>query len=388
MKQFNSLYYPETVCLSEPILKTLLLLYDKIYFLPIDTSLNPRQLTISSRFSINDSLLASAFGSREDAYYTLMYSSDKSIWDDRLKHLMEMYDYLEESKIVIPLNDKNFEDPSNWHPLKSSVDSDIADTKFLYYCDEYRNERFDIPPLPEESKIKVNGFAMRPPAYKRELALSSLCSERINTTLYFANANNLIPVSNQKLYIKLLSLKLERTIDNPIFQKERHLLDQKQKMRYSLLSWDICTEIIPQDLLIEKNIKHILKYKNETIGLQEKFRNSLNNLQLMVSEQPWENAFLEEIDKIVKLKIIPEAEKIKEDKKIIWEKLFSEVIKITTRLLIPIYSIHLIPNLSYLDLIFYSTAAWIGGIFPKLLNAWQEEKKIRRNSLFFLINFK
>lgn len=56
-----ALYYPETICLDDAELKYLLLLYDKIYFLPIDVRLNPGHTRLSKRFSMNDAVLAVSY---------------------------------------------------------------------------------------------------------------------------------------------------------------------------------------------------------------------------------------------------------------------------------------------------------------------------------------
>ena len=389
MKNLNALYYPEIVCLSEAVLKYLLLMYDKIYFLPNDIRLSSGSTSISSRFSINDSLIASAFGTQEDAYYSLMYASENNIWDDRLKRLMDMYDHLEEKKICCPINDKKFDFPSK-HPLTSAVDSDIQDNNFISACEKYKNEKYFIPPLPDGAKSKGGGMIMMPPRYKKEYMFYSLCSERINSALYFSGKNNLVPVSNSDIYINLLRVKLKRTLQHPNFKKEKQPTNEIKKNKLSILSWEVFKEVIPQHILITKDIKQILKYKNESIEPQQKLRNHLSNLELMISSEPWDDSFEKEINKLVKLDVIPEATRLQEKKKIIWEKLFNEVVKTTfsKKILIPFLSMHLIPNLSYLDLICYSTAAWMGGVFPKLVDLRQEEKEANRNALFFLLNFK
>lgn len=356
MKRFNALYYPETVCLSETELKTLVLLYDKIYFLPLDIQINPEFSSISSRYTINDSILAGAFRSKEDAHYSIMYGSEKHIWDEKLKRLMDLYDFLEEKKIVIPLKNSKFGSAYDFHPLQRCVDSDLSDKKFLYHCEQYLNEKIHVPRGPEEANIKIKGFLIRPSQYKRELAIFAICSERINSTLYFASSNDLIPTTNQEFYIKLYGQKFKRIIKNRSFQKDRQLLDQKKKFMFSILSWNICNEIVPVNMIEEKSVDHILKYKKETLELQGNFRKSLNSLQLLADKEPWEEKFLVELDKIVKLELVPEAERIKEAKRMIWKKLFHEAVKtaFSSKLLIPTFGLHLIPNISYLDLMYYT----------------------------------
>src|SRR5947209_11041507 len=97
----DALFLPQIVCLRERVLKFMLLNFDRIFFLPNDVRLNPGHSTILRRFSIFDGLLLSAFGSREDVYYAAMYASEPNIWDDRMKHLMDTYHFLEQEGVCI-----------------------------------------------------------------------------------------------------------------------------------------------------------------------------------------------------------------------------------------------------------------------------------------------
>lgn len=368
----------------------MLLMYEKIYFLPNDTHLNPGHTSISKRFSINDSLLFSAFGTREDAYYSLMYASEKNIWDDRLKKLMEMYDQLEEDGRCVPLQDSTIENIHQWHPLEKAVETDMDDADFLSHCIRSLNKKLFVPPLPETATMKGGGFASRPPKYKRETGFAAVCSERLNTALYIAGKYNLVPLSNFNFYEGLLSLKFRRALTNPNLHEDFNVKDQSRLTRFGMLSWHILTEVVPEQLVQEKTVKQIAKYKRETGELQEKFRKYVERLELEIDEEPWGRNFPDKIKRIVDIEIVPAIEKLREEKKVIWEKLFNEAIKTTfsKKLLVPLLSMHLIPNLSYIDLLCYSTAGFLGGFLPGLIDLRQQEKEIRKNALFFLLNFK
>ncbi len=140
-KEVNALYYPETVCLDEIELKYLLLLYDKVFFLPIDNRLNPGHTSLSKRFSFQDGILSGAFKSKKDDYYTLMYCSDPTVWDDRMKRLMGLYDELEAKGIVVGLKDEEFANPNVCHPLRVAVDADMKDSEFVSSCLRYQNKK-------------------------------------------------------------------------------------------------------------------------------------------------------------------------------------------------------------------------------------------------------
>lgn len=392
MKNFNALFYPEMVCLNEGMLKYLLLMYDKIYFLPTDTFLNPGCTSIATRYSVLDSLLSVVFGNPKDAYNFLLYASERNIWDDKLKRLIDMYEQLEEQKICIPFQDEEFVTAVRSHPLKAAVDSDIVDIEFQSYCKQHMNIKTSVPDLPEGAEFKGGGGGIPILAYPLELRSFALCSERVNTTLYFAGKHNLVPVTNNAFFPNLFKLKLKRAIQNPEYLNREEVRKQKEQVKLSFLSWEVFTEIVPNEALISKRIDQILKYKNAAAELQEKFRNRLLSLESMSHQEPWEESFAEEINKIVRLEIIPEIERIRGKRKVIWEKTFNEMIKTTASMktLVPLFSIFFMPNMGYSDLLLYSTLAalWLSDMLPKLIDLRQEEREIRRNLLFFLLNFR
>ncbi len=225
----NVLYYPETVCLKEDVLNFMLLNFDKIYFLPIDNQLNPGYgKTISSRFSMADSLLAGAFGSIEDAHYQLMYFADKKSWDDKLKKLMDDYDVLEEKGLCILLEDESY---TNSYPLESSIKSDVQDEKFLYYCKKYQNPKLFVPQQPKDTAIKGGGMVFRPPLYRDPFFFPSVCSERVNETLLFCGTHNLIPFTSNELFTHLLSTKYNRALLHPNIEEEKKLRWKKINLK-------------------------------------------------------------------------------------------------------------------------------------------------------------
>jgi hypothetical protein len=153
MKELCALYYPETICLDDAELKYLLLLYDKIFFLPLDIRLNPAYTRLSKRFSINDAILSGAFKSQRAAHYAIMYSSESACWDDYMKQLMELYDELEEKKMLVGLEDSEFSNPNEWHPLRTGVDADMASSDFVDLCNVHRNEKIFVPRGPHPDLI-------------------------------------------------------------------------------------------------------------------------------------------------------------------------------------------------------------------------------------------
>lgn len=402
-EELNALYFPEIVCLDENLLKYMILIYDRIYFLPNDIRLNPGHDTISKRFSLNDSILSLAFGNKNEVHKYTLYGCEEKNWDDDLKRLMSTYDLLEEQNICIPISDPTIEDFSRTHALEDSIKFDIQDSNFIDLCNKNINTRITLPDPSKYGEIKGGGFSMRSNRIigqggKVDVArqydenknyFHYLCSERINTALYISGKHNTVPVSKNVFFHNAINTKLGRIIKNPLFLDEKVFDEQKEKISINILNWQIIDQIIPVEAFQTKNIDQILKYKKESKELSLKFRDKVSRLELMVSQEPWDIKFEKEVNKIVSLEVVPEVEKLLERKKEIWRKLFDEAIKTTfsKKFLTASLGMNFVMNLNFLELLLYSTALWSSSILPNLIDLRREEQNIRKNALFYLINF-
>ena len=384
-KELCALYYPETICLDDAELKYLLLLYDKIFFLPIDIRLNPGHTRLSKRFSMNDAILTGAFKSQREAHYAIMYSSESDCWDDYMKRLMDLYDELEDKKVLVGLDDGEYSDPNILHPLTTAVDADMSSSDFVNLCIIRRNEKIFVPRI-EQSVVKGGGFMTRPPAYKGQKSIPSICSERLNTTLFIAGQKNLLPSCGSRMYIELLKMKLKRMVQYP----PEYKTPPNEIHKISMLSWEVATEVVPKNIIQKKSPKELMKYKVACIDLKSKFRSYLWSLESNISSEPWDERFANELNGIIKRDIIPEIERIHEEKIRIWEKLFSDTLKSLTSIKVApaLVGIHLVPGLSFWQILAISTSVISGAILKPLAEAWEEERKVRRNSLFFLLRLK
>lgn len=388
-KELNALFYPQIVCLDESTLKYMLVLYDKIYYLPNDTHLNPGHTRISSRFSMSDGLLFGAFGTRRDAHYAAMYSSEPQAWDDDLKRLMDSYDLLEDQGVCIALQDEAFSMPNSPHPLEAAVDADVGNRDFVYWCQRYRNPKIFVPAQSSGATVKGGGLMMRPPRFRGDAAFVEMCSERINSCLYFAGLHGLVPVSNHELFIRLFGNKLQRSHQGD--KASRDFQNEKRKARFSTLSWTMLAEVVPPSVLAKKTASEILRYKAETKDLSLKFRQYLFRLEAGLSSEPWDEGLRREVEKLVQTEVLPELERLREEKAQVWQELFHETLKSAfsnahLKVLGPLLTMHLVPGLSYFDLICLSTTALVGGVFPKLLDARAQQSKLQQNALFFVLN--
>jgi hypothetical protein len=381
-REMNGLYYPETICLDETELKYMLLLYDRIFFLPIDNELNPGHTSLSKRFSLLDIGLTGTFKSRKDAHYAEMYASEPDVWDDKMKHLMALYEELEADGVVIGLEDEEFATANKWHPLKDAVDADMKDDEFVSLCHRYENEKIFLPMI-DNAVMKGGGMAIRPAFYKGDLSMPSLCSERMNAALFVAGRDDLIPVCGNPMYVDLLRIKLKRAASIP----PQYRTPPNKAHSFSLLSWEIVTEVVPKNIIVEKSMKDLIRYKEACVNLKEEFRSRLWSLEASISSEPWDDNFTKELDRVVTKDIIPEVQRIREQKIVIWEKMFGQTLKSLTspKMLSALVGIHLVVGLSLWEILLLSTPVIASSVLKNLVDAWQQERILRRNALFFLL---
>lgn len=380
----KAIYYPESICLNATELKYLLLLYDQILFLPPDIGLNPGQSSLSKRFSPFDSLLAGAFRTPKDAYNHVMYASESNVWDDDMKRLMDLYDELEDQNHVSSMDEDSFSDVRNFHPLKVSVDADMKDPNFVALCHQYKNRKISIPQI-KNSSIKGGGCMVRPLPYKGDLSIPCLCSERLNSVLYLSGRENLFPVCNYELYIDLLKTKLKRAA----VAAPKYATPPNSTNKFSMLSLDIATEVVPQFLVESKSAKEIIRYREACQEEKNRFISHLWRLEASTTGEIWDQQFYDELNKIIKMEIMPEFQKIRDSKKEIWEKLFGDsLVELTTsKSLMTLVGVHFVPGLSFWEILAFSSAAVSYAAFKPMLEAWREGRKLKRNAMFYLFNF-
>jgi len=392
-RSLDALFYPYIICLEPMELKYMLLLYDRIYYLPNDTSLNPGQTTLSKRWSMRDGVLHTLFSGPVHINRAMMYSSESNVWDDEMKALMNAYDQLEERSICIPLQDQRFEDISHWHPLVEAVDDDVKDERFVYQTVRAANKKIVFPRPDERAQMKGGGCSIRPFRYKQDLGTVELCSERINTTLLFAESHGLIPVSSHAPFVGLLNVKLRRAL-------ERHAgelgaeYDKKRASRFSTLSWQLLTEVAPPEALSKRSIKQI-EVSGGVFRSGERFREYVFSLEASLSEEPWSEKAKTEVDRVVKTTVIPELQRVREAKANVWRKLFDETLtavfsptSVAAATTIAPMAMHYVPGMTYLQLLSYSTAGLLAETLPGLVAARRLDLEYRKNALFFLLNLR
>ena len=298
---------------------------------------------------------------------------------------MDMYDLLEEQGVCVAIK----EDFGVWNkdPLEAAIDTDMQDGAFLQSCLSGLNTRYLVPKMPNGATIKGGGMLVIPPRYKGELNFASLCSQRINGALFFAEKHDLIPVSRHKLFVRLFYTKLQRVLAGS-GEDEDFRRDYLRKATFDTLHWNILTEVVTKDVLRQRGIGDILRYKQETSELQAIFRRYVMELSYLIGSKPWDPCFHEEIKKVVATKVIPAVEDLRTRKRAIWEKLYDEALKdaIDYKKIGALVALYFVPHVSYWQLLGGAAGVWLSQMGKNLIDARRVDKEIRKNALFFIMN--
>lgn len=391
------IFYPQSICLYENLLKNYLLFFDKILFLPNDTRLNPGYGTnFRNRFSINDSILDYAFYSDLELKHSIEYSSEEKCWSDKLKKIMDEYDKLEENGILEIIHNEDFSDIYQRHPLESSITADLSDPRFITTSNANVNARKIDRTKDNGGPIKGGGIMIRP--RRKGLLFPEICSEKINTTLYFAELYGATPITNHRKFNLLLRNKANRCWQNQDYLDNEGLAARIKK---AMILVEISRQVIPGEVVQNKSISDILKYKNKSLNKEIEYQKCINDLEKLSIENLDSKKIESEIAALVSREIVPKINEINKQKKDLWGNLFKESIDafcspeimfpIASMPIIPkipILSAHLFPNLSYMDILIYSTTFFGMKIAPQIINSLIDRNNIRKNSLSFLIDFK
>ncbi len=146
------------------------------------------------------------------------------------------------------------------------------------------------------------------------------------------------------------------------------------------------------------SIVSFTKGKNEK---EYQYRHYLFEIEQLSVEQIDSEKIEKEICAIITKEIVPKIREVNQQKKEIWEKLFGESIQalfspeivfpIASMPIIPkipVLSAHLLPNISYIDILIYSTTFFGLKVAPKIIESIQRRLKLRKNSIAFLVDFK
>jgi hypothetical protein len=390
MKERAAIFHPNLICLDEAVLKYLAFTFDRIYFLPNDIRLNPGHDSLTQRFSIWDGILAAAYGTLEDSRYEAMFASESPVWDERLTSLMAQYEWLESQGVCVALRDESWGDPSSWHPLRVAAEADLADRRFIELCTVYKNRQFALSEEVPGAEIKGGGFVMRPAAHQDDRGLMAVVAERVNSTLYWAERLDAVPVSNDELFNRVYGVKLRRVLEGRHFWDSRGLRSQMTHFNLSVLHWQLFAELIPREALLDRSVDDILTYKRESAALRDRYHTYVGMLETELTAEPWKESRAREVEQLVKRKVVPELEKLSEERRRLWEGLFGEIVRTTTqkRFLVPLVGATLIPGISYLDLLLFGMPIGAAAAVPKMTELVMQRARHRRNALFFLLNFR
>jgi hypothetical protein len=185
-----------------------------------------------------DTLLYSGFGTQKQTERAGMYASESSVWDKDMQALMADYDRLEADGICVALRDKRIESPNEMHPLTKAVDEDLADPQFIQLATSVLNRQLQMPNPSLSGTAKGGGVMIRQPRFRGAGAFAEITSQRLNSALLFAEAENVVPVGTHPAFTRLLNSKLHRVLATRPIAEDASQFPRVNRARFSALSWE------------------------------------------------------------------------------------------------------------------------------------------------------
>ena len=128
----------------------------------------------------------------------------------------------------------------------------------------------------------------------------AVVAEFVNSTLYWAERLDAIPVANHELFNRVYGVKLQRTLESRHFWDSRGLRSQMTHFNLSVLHWRLFSELIPREALLNRSVDDILTYKRESGALRERYHTYVSMLESELTAEPWKESHAREVDQLVK----------------------------------------------------------------------------------------
>ncbi|HEU5383326.1 MAG TPA: hypothetical protein VFV38_48615 [Ktedonobacteraceae bacterium] len=390
---FRALYFPYARSFSHLFLKQALLVFDELWFLD--------PLERASREAI--------------CYYNAHGNTPSSQWNQ----FIEIYDQLYEANFVKIFSDflliREYD-----LLLQAAIGSDIADEEFssLVFSSVGSNQwsihRDRLPTStrsiqwPESWKDRGTGYSSpwykSPPTkwpyndyspYIDEVAHSYVhpvigLSATINQALLTCGLRGLIPITDSDTSLNLLRIKYQRALKaNGELQTNLQMQESNYASITGRLAFHLVRSIIPRQEIEKRTYSELLKYRETSHEHLKRFQVKLKQLSADLQTSFWEPNFELEVARLLDREIIPEVQKLRDDLKAIYEKMFGQIIGAVVKTASPSIVLSAFPGLGFHEILAWGVTIGTGltaiSIQP-LIDAWNSRRDLKRNGLVWLID--
>lgn len=413
-KKLSALYYPFSRCLDEEALKRSILYFDEIAFID---PLNPddRDNALSSipteRLGRYGKWLSNKWYSIREDYSYLAKEGIIRIIDP--SPFLEEWDMLFLASLKSDLSDDMFiklsflAGPMVWNMLRSKMPPSIfamldprggtfveAMGRLEELYTDHPRTVFKISKwFGEYTKYVARGL------YTGEGDVYSLsypqgASLNLTQALLVSEFENIYLWTDNNVHHSLLLRKFQRAIEHPELMTVRRIIVREtsdELMKRQLIATNIIETLIPHPSLSNLSLQDVVKYRRACEKDLVRFRTLVRKISADIEVAPWDTKFESEIRKNIDTEVLPAVRELQDELEGVYVSLFGRLAKRTlasfaaggTALISTLFSG--LPPFALLTLSCSALAAVLGYTSVELVEALIEKKRVRQNSLSYIL---
>lgn len=149
-----------------------------------------------------------------------------------------------------------------------------------------------------------------------------LIQTSVNLSLCCASCHecDLIPFTEHPALDELLALRYLRAIESGGQNQEATVEGSLVHLGFRLLE-----EMIPRQVIDETPFEALIQYRQEMSAEFREFRSYLVSLQTELESNPGQAGFTDEIEDLIKVKVLPKADEARKSAQAAWEKIFGKI---------------------------------------------------------------
>jgi len=214
-------------------------------------------------------------------------------------------------------------------------------------------------------------------------------SATLNQTLLTCGLRDIVPVTDSRTALNLLSIKYRRalTMTGTPTGGEAHPAEYDSGT--GQLAMAIIDAVVPKEELGRRSFEDLLRYRREARERMRAFQILLRELRAEIEASPWSARFQSELRRTVDAKVRPAEVKLRGELKSTYEKMFGEIVGAAVKAVTPTAVLSVLPGLGLAEALLWGATVGTGlaaiSVQP-VLDAWAQSRALKRNGLAWLLD--
>jgi hypothetical protein len=392
--KLKGLYYPYSRCVDLEALKKAVLIFDEIYFIdPIERLI--REYLLDKDGFGNIPMVSDAYQELEAAGIAIRLNPFPEIREcDKL--LFEAAASDEKDEEYRKLFDSEAQE-DRWGILKNKYNG----AGVIYASPDIEEAMYYAMRVPiSEKRAREKGvygtgrdlsstYIMKVAHEYVHPALGLALG--INHSLVVAEREDLVPFTDSDLAYRALHLKYRRAVANALQAHLRITPGIADDQKFTALAFNVLDRFLDADELARRTVGEVVSFRNTSAEHLARFRAGMQGMAAEIDAQVWDEKFQQGALKTIQSKIASELQRLDDDLQQLYAKMFGGLLKKVASLATPTLLGTVLAGLSPGQILGYSTAAITGALgisVPEFVDMWLERRKLRANTLFFVLDIR